>query len=105
MRPSDHAVPGPVIAAAFAAITHATDDEAPNDAQATTALEACRDAGRHAVLRDLAAGHEWSDRATAGLAATEALGALRDLDLDPEDAPPGLLAALADAYLGAYRAH
>lgn len=99
--PTDIRILGPVIVAGFTLIS---DDDAPDDAQVRDAFNACAEAGRRALLRDLSAGLTFGDTAVAGIAAGEARGALLDLGVDPDDASPGLLAALAYAFLGAYRA-
>ena len=99
--PSDIRTRGPIIEAALSA--HSNDE--PDDAQTRDALVTCAAAGRRAMLRDTSAGLEFGDRAVAGIAASEARGALEDLGVDPDDASPSLLTALANSYLGAYRAH
>lgn len=99
--PTDLRMLGPVIVAAF---TLVSDDEFTSE-QICRATDACAEAGRRALLRDMSAGHTFNDAAVAGIAASEARGSLLDLGEDPDDASPGLLAALADAFLSAYRAH
>jgi hypothetical protein len=99
--PPDIRILGPVIVAACTVC----DDDGPDDGQVREAFHACTEAGRRALLRDMAAGLTFVDAAVAGIAASEARGALLDLGEDPDDAYPGLLAALADAYINAYRAH
>jgi hypothetical protein len=100
--PTDIRILGPVIAAAY---TLVCDDDGPDDGQVRDAFNACAEAGRRSLLRDMAAGLTFGCAAVAGIAASEARGALLDLGEDPDDAYPGLLAALADAYINAYRAH
>ena len=94
---------GPVMVAALAALD--LDEDGPDDAQISKALDACRRAGRQWLGVTTKAGADWTDTALRGLAMREAEGALRDLDLDPDDASTVVLEALVDEFLGAYRAH
>jgi len=81
------------------------DEDGPNDAQISKALDACRRAGRRWLSVTIKAGSEWTDTALRGIALQEAEGSLRDLGLDPDDASAAVLGALVDEFLGAYRAH
>jgi len=89
---------GPVIMAALQQFSREGDE--PDDAQAAAAFAACRAAGRRMAL----VGHDLSDAGLSGVATMEAEGALLDLGIDPDDASPGLLAALAGEFAEAYRA-
>lgn len=94
---------GPVMVAALAALD--LDEDGPDDAQISKALDACRRAGRRWLSVTNKAGSEWTDTALRGIAVQEAEGSLRDLGLDPDDASAAVLGALVDEFLGAYRAH
>ena len=92
---------GPVMVAALADL----DEDGPNDAQISKALDACRRAGRRWLSVTNKAGSEWTDTALRGLALPEAERSLPDLGLDPDDASAAVLGALVDEFLAAYRAH
>jgi hypothetical protein len=94
---------GPVAAAALAALD--IDDDGPDDAQISKALDVCRRAGRRWLGVTTKAGAEWTDTALQGIARREAEAALINLGLDPDDASAAVLGALVDEFLGAYRAH
>ncbi len=81
------------------------DEDRPDDAQVSTALEACRVAGIRALRSALNTGKDRDDSTLAEMAALAVGTALSALGMDHDDDADGLRDALLVEFTAAARAH